>query len=98
MSKNVQIGSFRIGAELKRVLPAKLYDDIFNGDVSQNDAAKISVDRGMTSSAFLNNGAFGRAYDAVQNVANELRRFAESNTDIFYDQVSFISIMSFSAQ
>ncbi len=65
-------------------------DDIFNDDVTSNDASTISVDRGATSAAFLNNGAFGRAYDRVRNLSTELRKFAEENPDVFYDQVTIL--------
>jgi ABC-type phosphate/phosphonate transport system substrate-binding protein len=88
MSTN-QIGSFRLGVDMKKLLPSKLYSDIFDdADITSNDASTIRVDRGETSAAFLNNGAFGRAYDRVQSVAIQLRQFAESNPDVFYDQVN----------
>ena len=102
MSAN-QIGSFRLGVDMKKLLPSKLYSDIFDeeilstdissldvpsNDIKSNVASTISVDRGETSVAFLNNGAFGRAYDRVQSVAVQLRQFAESNPDVFYDQVN----------
>ena len=83
-----QIGSFRVGAELKKLLPPKVFADIFDDDVSSNDAPAISVDPGPTSAAFLNNGASGRAYDRVRNIAIQLRQFAEENPDVFYDQVN----------
>ena len=83
-----QIGSFRSGVDLKRHLPAKLFRDIFDeSDNLSSDVANISVDRGENKVAFLNNGAFGRAYDKVQSIAMQLRQFAESNPDVFYDQV-----------
>ena len=83
-----QIGSFRLGVDMKKHLPSKLFVDLFDEDlVTSNEASKISVDRGDKKVAFLNNGAFGRAYDLVQSIAIQLRQFAESNPDIFYDQV-----------
>lgn len=83
-----QIGSFRSGVDLKRHLPAQLFRDIFDeSDNLSPDVSNISVDRGENKVAFLNNGAFGRAYDKVQSIAMQLRQFAESNPDVFYDQV-----------
>jgi hypothetical protein len=58
-----QLGSFRIGSDVKKLLPADLFSAIFDDDVTSCDASDITVDRGVTSAAFLNNAAFGRAYD-----------------------------------
>ena len=40
----------------------------------------------QTDKHFLNNAAFGRAYDSVLELSFKLRRFAETSPDIFYDQ------------
>ena len=35
---------------------------------------------------YLNHAAFGRPYDSVLDLSMKLRRFAETNSDVFYDQ------------
>ena len=70
---NRHIGSFRLGVDMKKQLPSKLFQNLFDEDlVTSNEAPKISVDRGEKKVAFLNNGAFGRAYDLVQSIAIQL--------------------------
>ena len=80
------IGSFRDVADVKSILPdsiySALYDDIPDGlDIK----TLITLDPGQQRQ-YLNHAAFGRAYDSVVDLSFNLRRFAESQPDVFYDQ------------
>jgi len=80
-------GSFRNTTDIKNVLPKDLYADIFNEIPDDLDPRKlISLNEG-NDKHYLNNAAFGRAYDDVLDLSFKLKRFAETNPDTFYDQV-----------
>lgn len=80
------IGSFRSVADVKTLLPEKLYKAIFDEIPDGLDIKTlISVDSNQKNQ-YLNNAAFGRAYDSVIDLSIDLRRFAEQSPDVFYDQ------------
>ena len=85
-NKTVSIGSFRNSNNLKKILPNDIYTSLFDPVPDNLDIKKLITVPDNKSSHFLNNAAFGRAYDDVRTLGDRLRQFAESNPDTFYDQ------------
>jgi 5-histidylcysteine sulfoxide synthase len=84
--RKTMIGSFRDNVDVKSLLPPDLYSAIFDpipDDWSLNSLITIKKNQGKH---YLNNAAFGRAYDEVLKLNSRLREFSESHPDIFYDQ------------
>ena len=54
-------------------------------DETAAEAVPRLISRNRTY-ALLNAGAFGTAYDAVRELAADLRRYSEDESEIFYDQ------------
>jgi len=81
-----KFGSFRSNGDIKSLIPKDLYSAIFD-EIPDNLDVKnlITVEQGLERH-YLNNAAFGRAYDDVLDLSFKLKRFAETNPDIFYDQ------------
>ena len=80
------IGSFRNNLDIKTLLPEDLYSDIFDPIPDNLDVRTlISLPQG-NGRHYLNNAAFGRAYDDVLTLSGKLRTFAETHPDVFYDQ------------
>eukprot|EP00090_Calanus_glacialis_P047225 TRINITY_DN9685_c0_g1_i1.p1 TRINITY_DN9685_c0_g1~~TRINITY_DN9685_c0_g1_i1.p1 ORF type:complete len:1465 (-),score=349.19 TRINITY_DN9685_c0_g1_i1:88-4482(-) len=81
-----KLGSFRNCEDIKSLIPRDLYSAIFDDvpdDLDVNNL--IAVDEGHDKH-YLNNAAFGRAYEDVLDLSFKLKRFAETHPDIFYDQ------------
>ena len=85
-SKIVSIGSFRSSFNLRTILPDDIYSSLFDPVPDNLDIKKLITVPDNKRRHFLNNAAFGRAYDDVRNLGDRLRQFAESNPDTFYDQ------------
>jgi len=83
----VKIGSFRNCANIKSLIPNDLYSAIYDDIPDDLDPKKLITVDGADDKHYLNNAAFGRAYDDVLDLSFKLKRFAETNPDIFYDQV-----------
>jgi len=83
-----KFGSFRSTGNVRNLLPEDLYHAIFD-DISDDLDVKnlITVDQSHDKQ-YLNNAAFGRAYDDVLDLSFKLKKFAETNPDVFYDQTS----------
>ena len=81
-----KFGSFRNCEDIKSLIPKDLYSAIFDAipdDLDVNNL--IAVDEGHDKH-YLNNAAFGRAYEDVLDLSFKLKRFAETHPDIFYEQ------------
>ena len=86
LQNNLQkIGSFRCSDDLQRILPNDLQEALFGDIIDTKDVSNlISL---QDDKVFLNNAAFGRAYDEVCRLGKMLRDYAERVPDVFYDQV-----------
>ena len=56
---------------------------IFNADNQNN---RISFSNYKASRAYLNNAAFGKAYDVCYELSKKLHDFSENDPDVYYDQ------------
>lgn len=82
---NKTVGSFRNVLDIQKRLPKKLYDAIFETVSNALDTRElINISSNKT---YLNNGAFGHAYDAVKKLSVMLREFSEEEPEVFYDQI-----------
>ena len=79
-------GSFRSSNDVKSVLPEDLYRTIHEDIPDDLDIEKLVTIENKDSKQYLNHAAFGRPYDSVLELSMKLRRFAETNADVFYDQ------------
>ena len=69
-------------------LGKEIFDALFLEDDNDLEIADLITNREKDCPvAYLNNGAFGRAYDASLKLSIQLRLFAEENPDLFYDQL-----------
>ena len=84
--KSNTIGSFRSNGDLKTLLPEDIFDSLFDPIPDNLDVRKLITIPNRNEKHYLNNAAFGRAYDDVLNLSSKLRLFAETNPDTFYDQ------------
>jgi len=80
-------GSFRNTGDIKNLIPKDLYSAIFDEIPDNLDPKNLIKVEETGDKHFLNNAAFGRAYDDVLDLSFKLKNFAETNPDIFYDQV-----------
>jgi len=80
-------GSFRNCGDIKSLIPTDLHSAIFDDIPDNLDPKKLITIDESNDKHYLNNAAFGRAYDDVLDLSFKLKRFAETNPDIFYDQV-----------
>ena len=85
-TKKGTIGSFRNNLDIKTLLPPDLHSDIFDPIPDNLDVGSLITIPESHGRHYLNNAAFGRAYDDVLSLSNKLRNFAETNPDTFYDQ------------
>jgi len=81
-----KFGSFRSNGDIKSLIPKDLYSAIFDEIPDNLDVKSLITVDGGDERHYLNNAAFGRAYDDVLDLSFKLKRFAETNPDIFYDQ------------
>ena len=79
-------GSFRNISDVKSVLPDGLYKAIHEEIPDDLEIDKLVTVDNKERKQYLNHAAFGRPYDSVLDLSMKLRRFAESNSDVFYDQ------------
>ena len=70
-------------------LGKEIFESLFmDNNEDDLDIADLITTRDRNSPvAYLNHGAFGRAYDASMKLSIQLRLFAEENPDLFYDQL-----------
>ena len=80
------IGSFRSNGDLKTLLPEDIFSSLFDPIPDNLDVRKLITIPNSNGKHYLNNAAFGRAYDDVLTLSSKLRLFAETNPDTFYDQ------------
>ena len=79
-------GSFRNITDVKSILPDDLYKAIHEEIPDNLDIGTLITFDNKEKKQYLNHAAFGRPYDSVLDLSLKLRRFAESNSDVFYDQ------------
>jgi hypothetical protein len=84
--KQPTIGSFRDNVDIRSLLPPDLYSAIFDPIPDNLELDDLITIRKNEGKHYLNNAAFGRAYDEVLKLNSRLREFAETQPDIFYDQ------------
>ena len=60
------IGSFRDNVDIKSLLPSDLYSSIFDPIPDNWDLTELITIKAKQGRHYLNNAAFGRAYDEVK--------------------------------
>ena len=76
--KMATIGSFRNNIDIKTLLPPNLYSSIFDPVPDNLDIKNLITVPNNQGKHFLNNAAFGRAFDDVLDLSGKLRHFAET--------------------
>jgi len=85
-SRSKSIGSFRNIQDVKSLVPENLYRAIYDDIPDGLDVGSLITIDATQNKHYLNHAAFGHAYDSVLELSLNLRRFAEQNPDVFYDQ------------
>jgi len=80
------IGSFRSATDIRTVVPEDIYKALHDDIPSDLDFRNLITFDNKQKHQYLNHAAFGRPYDSVLDVSLSLRRFAETHSDVFYDQ------------
>ena len=83
------IGSFRDNVDIKSLLPSDLYSSIFDPIPDNWNLADLITIKSNQGRHYLNNAAFGRAYDEVKN--NIIDKLGSSSALACSDLISSFS-------